>query len=54
MTLTELKEKLKTLDETILCEVLDISSEELVERFDDLVEEKFDELAEEFEEQENE
>ncbi len=52
ITLTELKEKLKTLDEIVLCEVLDITSEELVERFDDIVEEKYDELVEEFEEQE--
>lgn len=52
ITLVELKEKLKRLDETILCEVLNISSEELVERFDDIVEEKFDDLAEEFEDEE--
>jgi hypothetical protein len=46
MTLVELKDKLKRLDETILCELLDITSEELVDRFEDLIEEHFDELEE--------
>jgi hypothetical protein len=46
MTLVELKDKLKRLDETILCEILDITSEELVDRFEDLIEEHFDELEE--------
>ena len=46
MTLTrwDLKERLKRLDEVTLLEVLDISSEELVERFEDLIEDKYEQL----------
>jgi hypothetical protein len=51
LTLPELKEKLKQLDEVILCEVLDISSEELVDRFEDFIERDFDDLEAEFEEE---
>ena len=51
ITLVELKEKLKQLDEVLLCETLDISSEELVEQFTDLIEEKYDELISEFQEE---
>lgn len=32
-----LKEWLKTIDETQLCELLDISSEDIIERFDDFI-----------------
>lgn len=51
LTLVELKERLKKLDETILCEVLDISSEELVDRFEDLIEENFEELESDLEDE---
>lgn len=47
MTINELKEKLQRLDEVLILEVLDISAEELVERFEDLVELKYDLLVEE-------
>lgn len=47
LTFWELKERLKRLPEIDLLEVLEISSEDLVERFQDLIEDKFDELAEE-------
>ncbi len=47
LTFTELKERLKRLPEIDLLEVLEISSEDLVERFEDLIEEKYDELTEE-------
>ena len=53
LTLEEIKERLKRLDEITLLEVLDISSEELVERFTDVIEEKSDELEEDLEEEEN-
>lgn len=43
-TLTELQEKLKRLDEVTLLETLNISSEELVDRFSDIIENKYDEL----------
>ena len=32
-----LKEWLKTLDETQLCELLDVASEDIIERFSDLI-----------------
>jgi len=48
----EIKERLKQLDEITLLEVLDISSEDLVERFQDFIEEKMDELAIELEDDE--
>lgn len=53
LTLEEIKERLKRLDEITLLEVLDISSEELVERFSDVIEEKSDDLEEDLEEEEN-
>jgi hypothetical protein len=37
-------ERMSRLDEITLLEVLDISSEELVERFADKIEDKFEEL----------
>lgn len=46
-TYGELKERLKRLPEIDLLEVLQIDSEQLVERFDDLIEEKADWLADE-------
>ena len=46
LTLPDLCEKMKRLDEVTLLEVLDISSEELIERFQDLIEERFDKLCE--------
>ena len=47
----EIKERLKRLDEITLMEVLEISSEDLVERFDDRIEERQNELAQEFEDE---
>ena len=48
MTLCDLTEKLKKVEEVILMETLEISSEELVDRFLDKIEEKFDALEIEF------
>ncbi len=42
LTLNDIKDRLKTLDEVILLEILDISSEELVEMFSDRIEERKD------------
>lgn len=39
-TLEDIKEKLKQLDEVTLMEVLEITSEDLVERFVDIIEQK--------------
>lgn len=43
-TLEELKEKLSELDEVTLMEILDIHSDELVEAFEDKIEENQDKL----------
>lgn len=57
LTQYELEERLKREDEISLLELLDISSEELVERFKDRIEFYYDELVEQFddysEEEEN-
>lgn len=44
LTLDELKERLAGLDEVTLMEVLDIHSDELVEAFEDRIEENIDKL----------
>lgn len=51
LILTELQEKLKRLDEITLLELLNISSEDIVERFIDLIELQADDLEKEFEEE---
>lgn len=51
VTITELSEKLKQIEETILLEILDINSEEIVENFYDKIENKYEELREDFEEE---
>lgn len=48
MTLHDLKEKLKTVDEISLMELLEITSDEIVERFIDKIENKIDALEIEF------
>lgn len=53
LTLTELLTKLKQVDEVSLLEILDISSEELVERFSDLIEDNYDTLVQDFEAEES-
>jgi hypothetical protein len=47
LTLTELKERLKSLDEVILLELLDIASEDLVETFSDTIENNYNRLLKE-------
>lgn len=44
LTLRDIMERMAKLDEITLLEVLNISSEELIERFTDKIEDKFDEL----------
>jgi len=44
LTLEELKERLKQLDEVILLELLQVESEDLVNRFEELVEKNFTDL----------
>jgi hypothetical protein len=50
MTFEEIRERLKRLDEVLLLEVLNISSEDIVERFADIIEDKLDVLEPELEE----
>lgn len=52
LTMYDLKNRLsRGLSEVELLEVLEITSEDIVERFSDLIEEKFDYLSEELEEE---
>lgn len=49
LTLCELKEKLaENYDETLLLELLEINSSDLVERFLDRIENRYEQLATEF------
>jgi hypothetical protein len=50
LTRLEIEEKLKQIDEITLLEVLDISSEDIVDRFEDKIEERFEQFELEFEE----
>ncbi len=47
LTLAELKEKLMQFDEIDLIELLNITSEDILERFEDIVEDKFEILQKE-------
>jgi cell division septum initiation protein DivIVA len=47
LTLVEVCEKLKRVDEVSLMEMLDIHSDDLVLRFIDIVEDRYEQLAEE-------
>ena len=49
MTFNELCERLKQVEETILLELLDINSGQIVDRFEDVVEEKRDYLEDDLE-----
>lgn len=50
ITLQELKDKLSKLDEVTLLETLEISSEDIVNRFDDYIENNYEQLTGEFDE----
>ncbi len=50
MTFEEVRERLKRIDEVLLLEVLNINSEDIVERFADIIEDKLEELESELEE----
>lgn len=50
LTLRDIMERLGRLDEITLLEVLDITSEELIERFADKIEDRFDELERDLDE----
>ena len=44
LTFKELKDRLVQLDEITLLELLNLSSEDLVDRFEDVIEDRFDQL----------
>lgn len=46
LTITDIADRLKRLDEITLLEVLGINSDMIVERFADIIEDKADELEE--------
>lgn len=54
ITINELFDRLKELDELSILEILNISSEEIVQRFQDEIEERFDNLVTKFEDEDNE
>jgi len=49
LTFEELKEKLQRVDEVTLLELLEIHSEDIVERFEDYIEDKQERLLKEIE-----
>jgi len=51
LTLTELQARLMKIDEISLLEVLEITSEDIAQRFLDKIDAKYDQLIEDFEEE---
>lgn len=49
LTFEELKEKLQSVDEVTLLELLEIRSDDIVERFEDFIEEQQEKLMREIE-----
>lgn len=49
LSFEELKEKLKRIDEVTLLELLNIHSDDLIERFEDYIEDKYEQLLKEIE-----
>jgi hypothetical protein len=49
LTFEELKEKLQRVDEVALLELLEIRSDDIIERFEDYIEEQQDKLMREIE-----
>lgn len=47
-----LNEKLRLLDEVLLLELLEVSSDDIVDRFQDKIEEKYDYISEQLQEEE--
>jgi|PlaIllAssembly_1097288.scaffolds.fasta_scaffold257631_2 hypothetical protein len=52
LTILDLFDKLKRLDEISLLEILNITAEELVDRFEDRIEAMFDQLVDEIDDTE--
>lgn len=47
LTIPELIEKLSVLDEVDILEILDLTSDDILHRFEDVVEQKYDKLIKE-------
>jgi len=47
LTIDELKEKLMQFDETVLVELLDLTSADILDRFEDVIQDKYDILIRE-------
>lgn len=47
LTIDELKDKLMQFDETIIIELLDLTAQDILDRFEDVIEEKYDILVKE-------
>lgn len=52
LTLNDVKDRLKQQSEIHLLEILDVSSEDIVDRFSDIIEEHYESFAEELEDEE--
>jgi len=52
LTLNDVKDRLKQQSEIHLLEILDVSSEDIVERFSDIIDERYDSLLEDLEDDE--
>ena len=53
LTIHDLFERLKELDELSILEILNLTSEQLIDRFQDEIEDKFDTLIEQFEDEDD-
>lgn len=53
LTIHDLFDRLKELDELSILEILNLTSEQLVDRFQDEIEDKFDTLIEKFEDEDD-
>lgn len=53
LTFQEISDKLKQCDEITLLEILEINSEEIVERFGDKIEENIEKFEEDFDDEDN-
>jgi hypothetical protein len=48
LTFNDLKDRLRSLDEVTLLELLNLTSDDIVDRFEDLIEDKQEQLEKEF------
>ena len=54
LTIYELQDRLKEIDELSLLEILNIDSEEIVDKFVDKIEERYDSLVKSFDDEDDE